>query len=205
MQELVLENPRHRARRAAPLVEFHPMKTRHSPARSFLKRRRFSTRADQRHHYPLHGFSVHRNPRISLREIFSGPTLAMGGGAVGASILSNFVVGKVGVHLPAINNGFGRAFYSLFIPIGGAVLLRKMAPNLARGMVIGGLANAFGQIVTTTNLLPAAAASPAAIAAPSAPPPSPAIPSGTAATSVYLSSHRGMGEYLAGPFAESAW
>lgn len=181
------------------------MKTRTHHRKSSLGRIRFSRRRDRRHRHALHGFSVHANPMhvASLRNIFAGPTLAMGGGAVGASVVSNFVIGKVGTHLPGINNGFGRAVYNLFIPVAGAWALKRVAPNVARGMVIGGLANAFGQIVTTTNLLPAGGGAPT----PSAPPAAPALPAApaTAATGLYLSGTRGMNEYLSSPFADSAW
>lgn len=189
MHELVLENPRRRS---------HRRSTRR------LGRIRYSRVADKRHTHKLTGFSVHENPRhlTDLRHIFAGPTLAMGGGAVAASVVSTFVIGKIGGHLPGINNGFGRAVYNLFIPVAGAWALKRVAPNVARGMVIGGLANAFGQIVTTTNLLPAGGGVPP-------PPPAPAAPSapaGTAATSMYLGARTGsVNEYLGSPFAESAW
>lgn len=147
MKELVLENP-HR--------------------RSSTKRKRYSSRRGGRHKYKFSGFSVMRNP-MSLGGVVTKETLTLGGGALIATILSNFVVGRWGAKLPGIQNGFGRVAYNILIPVAGAYLVKRFAnsPRLAQGMVIGGLANGIGQLVTSTNLLPvsAAPALPAAVQA----------------------------------------
>lgn len=198
MKELILENPptsrRSHRRRTASSMKHH--RSHH------LHRSRYSTRRDKRHHFRFGGFSVHRNP-AAMREVFSGQVLTMALGAVSASVVSNFAISKVGGYLPGINNGFGRAAYNLIIPVAGAWAASKLrATNLSRGLVIGGLANAFGQIITTSGILPPMGSTAAPAPALPAPPAAPALPaasSTTAATGMYL------GEYLHGPFPGSAW
>lgn len=90
----------------------------------------------------------------------------MGGGALAAALAANWTMARIGPHLPGINLPLARAGWNLVIPVLGAWAVKLMAPNVARGMIIGGIANAAGQFVIPTSL-PAVAPVPAPAAAPS--------------------------------------
>jgi hypothetical protein len=123
------------------------------------------------------------NP-ISIRSIATKETLAIAAGAVAASLASNLVVSKLNAFLPMVNTPLGRTGYNLLIPVAAAFVITRWAPNVAKGLVVGGLANAIGQGISATGLMPAAAV-----------PQAPAVqslPAGTQATGEYL------GEYLGG-------
>lgn len=200
MKELVLENPRRK-----------------------LKRKRFASAPDRSHRHRFSGYSVNRNPHMkrsrkhrrsrrhggssirmnpTLGGIFTRENLAIAGGAVGASLASNLVVAKANRFLPGVNTALGRTGYNVGIPILVALLVKKWAPNIAKGMIIGGLANGLGQIVTATNLLPAGGA---VAAAPSAP----QISNGTVAPAgeylgEYLGAYAGM-DTVSAAFSTDAW
>lgn len=201
MKELILENP--------------PRK---------LKRKRYATRKDNRHRFQFSGFSVNKNPmkrsrrsrsrrRHSRRSffgvrsnpamsgIFTRDNLAIAGGAVGASLVSNLVVSKANRFLPGVNTALGRTGYNVGIPILAAILVRKWAPNIAKGMIIGGLANGIGQIVTATNLLPTGGAIASAPSAPSLT--APVAPTGEY-LGEYLGAYAGM-DTVSAAFSTDAW
>ncbi len=74
-------------------------------------------------------------------------TLTIAGGAVGASFATNYVLAKFGTasaggfSLPYANNQYGRILYMVAIPVGAAMLVKKYSPNLAKGLILGGLSN----------------------------------------------------------------
>lgn len=195
MKELVLENPPRR-----------------------LKRKRFSTKRDPRHRFEFSGYSVNKNPMKHRRRhhrrrhssfslvrrnpAFAGiatkDNLALAGGALGASLVTNLVISRFNRFLPGVNTALGRIAYNVGVPVLAAMLTRRHVPNLAKGMIIGGLANGLGQVVTATNLIPAGSA---AASAPAALPSAPAAPVGE-----YLNEYLGAGmETVAGAFSTDAW
>ena len=74
----------------------------------------------------------------------SKDTLQIAGGAVVASIGTGMLLNKL-TFLPFINavapktRELARGAYSTLIPIGAAFLIRRKAPKIAEGLVIGGL------------------------------------------------------------------
>ena len=83
----------------------------------------------------------------SIKSVFSKPMLMKAGGAVGASLLTAIVTRKFAASLPGYStSSYGKALYTLGIPVVGAYLLRKKAPALAEGMVIGGLVMAINDL-----------------------------------------------------------
>lgn len=87
------------------------------------------------------------------------------GGAVGASLLTGFILNKWGASLPLANNKYGRILYTLGIPVAGAYLVRKKNRDLAEGLVIGGLVMTINTLMQGFRAaVPAAApAAPAAL------------------------------------------
>lgn len=191
-----------------------------NPPRRKLKRKRYSTTADRRHRFRFTGFSVNRNPHSmksrrrrrsrrrysfgvrsnpALSGIFTRDNLALAGGALGASLVSNLLVSRFNRFLPGVNTALGRTTYNVGLPIVTAIILRRWAPNVAKGMIIGGLANGLGQVVTATNLLPAGGAMAALPAAPT-------LTAPTAPTGEYLGEYLGQGmDTVAAAFATDAW
>jgi len=73
-------------------------------------------------------------------------TLTIAGGAVASGFLSGYILQKFGTaataggfSLPMASSPYGRIFYQLAIPFGGAYLVKKYSPNLAKGMMLGGV------------------------------------------------------------------
>jgi hypothetical protein len=140
---------------------------------------------------------------MNIKSVFNKDTLLIAGGAVGSSIASNLIIGRFGRFLPGIMSPFGRAAYNVALPIAVAMLLTRfrLSPNLAKGMVIGGVANGLGQLLTATRVLPAGTVVNAAPAAPALP----AAPA-TSATGEYLGEYLGGGmDALGAAFATDAW
>jgi len=126
---------------------------------------------------------------MNIKSVFAKDTLMIAAGAVSSSVVSNLVIGRFGRFLPGVNSPFGRAAYNVLLPVAGAIVLQKfrLVPMLAKGMVIGGIANGLGQLLTATRVLPAGTVVNATPALPPAP--------GVSAAGEYLG--RGaMGEYL---------
>lgn len=145
---------------------------------------------------------VRLNP-FGFRSIFAKDTLAIAGGAVGASLVTNYTVARLNNVLPMVNTPFGRVGYNVLIPVVGAMILNRWVPNVAKGFIIGGLANAIGQTVAATGVLPAAtipqAPSVQALPAPAAAP---------AATGEYLGEYLGreaLADAVGAAFATNAW
>lgn len=198
MKELILDNPRRRRR--------HRRIRRNEPNPA-MKHRRHHRRSHSRRHHRTARFAVRSslvklNP-FGLRGIFSKQTLAIAGGAVGASLVTNYAVGSaLNRFLPMVNTPFGRAGYNALIPIAGALLVRKWVPNVATGMIIGGLANGIGQLVAATGVLPAGAIpqAPAVTALPAA--------GAVAPTGEYLQEYLGresLADAVSAAFSTNAW
>ncbi len=81
------------------------------------------------------------------KSFISKENLAVAGGAIGGTILTNTIVAKAGSSLPLMtdSNGaptkYGAAIYQAVIPVGIAFAIRRRYPNLARGLLLGGLIN----------------------------------------------------------------
>lgn len=204
MKELILENPpgrRRRRSRKTKTAMSRKSASRKSASRksSTLRRRRYSTNRTRRHKVRFSGFSVRANP-FNLRGVFSSGNLAIAGGAVAATLVSNLAVAQLGRFLPMVNTPLGRGAYNVGIPVIAAMLTRRFAPNLATGMIIGGLANGIGQAITATGILPAASV------------PAPSLPAAatTQAANEYLGEYLGCSENryaeaVAGAFENDAW
>jgi len=73
------------------------------------------------------------------------PTLTIAAGAVGSGFLTGYLLNKFstatvgGFTLPLVNNTYGRILYQVGIPVAGAMLVKKYSPNLAKGMILGGV------------------------------------------------------------------
>lgn len=88
----------------------------------------------------------------SFRSALSKPLLAKAGGAVVASIGTGYIMGRFGSMLPMSSNPYVRAFYTLGIPVLGAWAIRRRAPHVAEGMVIGGLVMTINSLMTQFNI-----------------------------------------------------
>lgn len=182
-----------------------------SPTRTIMARksrkstrRRKASRRRKTHTYLVRGTASPIKLNGMLGSVFSKDNLTVAGGAVAATVITNYALGtNLAQKLPGNDNPYVRAGYMLLVPVLGGMLTKRFSPNLAKGMVIGGLANGIAQILT------AAKVGPAGIAAPTLTTTAPALASGTGE---YL------GEYLGayadgsdgeagsvGAFADSAW
>lgn len=208
MKELILENPPRRRRRRAAHHRRHSVMS-NPPAKKRGRGRPAKKRGTRAKSVVRR--SIRRRGRskkmTSFGHIFGRENLTIAGGAVAASLASNMVVARFGIHLPGVGSPIGRTLYNLVIPVAAAYFVRRVSPDVARGLVIGGTANALGQVLTFTRVLPSVtgAAQPSALpAAPAAPMP-PAAPAAPAATGEYLGEY--LGAYpnaLSGAFG-SAW
>lgn len=109
--------------------------------------------------------SIRRNPfrggkgfgLSSLKSVISKDNLTMAGGAVGASLLTQFVLARFGSKLPMAAPGAdgkapGQMLYTLGIPVVGALLVSKFSKPLAQGMLLGGLIDTI--TVAISNYVP---------------------------------------------------
>lgn len=87
----------------------------------------------------------------SIKSAFGKPMLMKAGGAIAASMGVGYILKNYGAKLPMASSKYGRVIYSLAIPIGAAMLLRKKAPDLAQGLVIGGLVMAVTELIRANN------------------------------------------------------
>ena len=75
----------------------------------------------------------------AFKETFSKQMLMTAGGAVAASFGTGYVLNIWGASVPLASNYFGKLIYVLGLPVVAAGLLRKKSPDLAQGLIIGGL------------------------------------------------------------------
>jgi hypothetical protein len=102
---------------------------------------RFGSAALRRN--PVSGNSI-----ISLfKNVVSKENLQIAGGIIGASVLNKAVIGKFGDKLPMSSTPLGNTLYQAAIPALTAVAVRRFAPKVAEGLVLGGL------VVAVNNLL----------------------------------------------------
>ena len=189
------------------------------------RRRKAHARRRKTHTYLVRGSATPIKLNGLVGSVFNKDNLMIAGGAVAASVVSNYALNsKMAEKLPMVTQPYARAAYLTLVPVIGGVLLRKVSPNIAKGMIIGGLVNGIAQLITASKMLPPGQAVPTLTA--TAP---------TATTGEYLGEYLGnyddsdgdyLGEYLgedssylgadfgsddgmgieaAGSFADSAW
>lgn len=85
--------------------------------------------------------SIRRNPDIlgMFKSVVSKDNLQIAGGVIGASVLNKFVIGRFGASLPMASTPLVNTLYQAAIPAVAAVAVRKFAPRVAEGLVLGGL------------------------------------------------------------------
>lgn len=93
------------------------------------------------------GRRVGGNITSQLKSIISKDNLQIVGGAIGASALNNLVLSRFANSLPMYNSVFGKAAYSVLAPFVLSIAVRKMAPKVADGLVIGGLLSGATQLM----------------------------------------------------------
>lgn len=69
------------------------------------------------------------------------------GGAVGAGLLTTYVVNRFSTNLPGAATPVGSIAYKLLIPFVGAYLVKRVNKDLAEGMIIGGAVLAINQAI----------------------------------------------------------
>jgi hypothetical protein len=183
--------------------------------RKSSRRRKAHSRRRKTHTSLVRGSATPIKLNGLIGGIFSKDNLMIAGGAVAASVVSNYALNSTyATKLPMVTQPYARAAYLTLVPVIGGVLLRKVSPNIAKGMIIGGLVNGIAQLITATKLLP-----PGQTVATQT-----ATAGTTAGTSAYLGEYLGqdssyLGEYLGddfeeasnmniestGSFADSAW
>lgn len=83
----------------------------------------------------------------TFKSAFSKPMLMKVAGAIGASMGVGYIFKNYGAKLPMANSKYGRVGYSLALPIAAAFLVRKKAPAVAEGLVIGALVMAVTEVI----------------------------------------------------------
>lgn len=156
-------SPRRKAaRKASPARAIHrkrPMRRRRHAARrrsggGAFRPRKITVLANPRRRrsgrrgYRRNPFGGMKGALGSVTGIFSKENLAMVAGGVGATIVVAQVTGRWGEKLPLWKksdgglNPVGVALYDIALPVAAAALVRKYAPNVAKGLVLGGLISA---------------------------------------------------------------
>jgi hypothetical protein len=184
--------------------------------KSTRRRRKAHSRRRKTHTYLVRGSATPIKLNGLVGSIFSKDNLMIAGGAVAGTIVSNYVLNNktVAEKLPKVGEPYFRAAYLTLVPVVGGVLLRKVSPGIAKGMIIGGLVNGIAQLITASKIMIPGQAAPTLTVSPST-------------TGEYLGEYLGgydsddsyLGEYLGadfasdddmniestGTFADSAW
>jgi hypothetical protein len=168
-----------------------------------MKTRKSSRRRRKTRTYLVRGTASPIKLNGMIGTVFSRENLTIAGGAVAATVLTNYALGSgVAQRLPGVTNPYARSGYMLVAPILGALVVRRFSGNLAKGLVIGGLANGIAQLLTAANVGPSGIAAPTLTAR---------LP-GTAAANEYLGEYLGAGDLTGsedpgavGAFSDSAW
>lgn len=93
--------------------------------------------------------------------LVSKSDLMVAAGAVGGGIVSSQIISRFGSILPGMTNPWVAMIYRAGLPIAGAYVVKKYSPDLAKGMVIGGVVTALNDVLSMV-LTPA---NPAAVGA----------------------------------------
>lgn len=76
----------------------------------------------------------------------------LGAGVVGSTVVTTWVLQNYGAKLPGITNTWGRVAYQVGIPVAGAYLLKRVSPQLAKGMLVGGIAAGIISLMQTAQV-----------------------------------------------------
>lgn len=108
---------------------------------------------------------VSRGLMGDIKQLMDKQTLTVAGGAVASGLLSGYVLSKFGgaqaagaFSLPGSQNKYGVIAYQLLIPVGGAFLVKRFSPNLAKGFLLGGVIAAMQSILAIAMPTPGATA-----------------------------------------------
>jgi hypothetical protein len=154
-----------RARKSTRRVSRKSSKSRTSTARKHTNkmarksRRKASRKVSRRrkaHTYLIRskGSPIKLNGMIG--SVFNKENLTVAGGAVAATVITNIALGSsFASKLPGVGSPYTRALYNVMLPALGAFAVKKFSPSLAKGLVIGGLANGVAQLVTASGVGPA--------------------------------------------------
>lgn len=76
-----------------------------------------------------------------VKSVFSKENLTVAAGGVASTVLTNFILSKASLPVPADANAAKavRVAYAVGIPVVGAMVTKRFSPSLAKGMLIGGL------------------------------------------------------------------
>lgn len=175
--------------------------------KSTRRRRKAHSRRRKTHTYLVRGSATPIKLNGLVGSIFSKDNLMIAGGAVAGTIVSNYVLNNkmVAEKLPKVGDPYVRAGYLTLVPVLGGVLLRKVSPGIAKGMIIGGLVNGIAQLITATKIMTPGQAAPTLSVTPDA-------GTTTTATGEYLGEYLGgyggdssyLGEYLGADFEEAS-
>lgn len=172
----------HRRRRSAPVARRRKVSRRRRSGGSNFRARKITVLTNPRRR------RSHRRARCNpfggsakgilgqVTGVFSKDNLAILAGGIGASVVVAQVTGRFGDKLPfyrktdGTQSPAGIVLYDLGLPIIAAMLARKYAPNVAKGIIFGGLFKAATdalQLFAPTTYVqlysPAAATSPASM------------------------------------------
>ncbi|MDE2105990.1 MAG: hypothetical protein KGL39_52695 [Patescibacteria group bacterium] len=88
----------------------------------------------------------------SFKSALGKPMLVKAGGAVLASFGTGYIMNRWGASLPLASNKWGKLVYTFGLPVIGAYLIRRKSPNLAEGLVIGGLVMSINSLMQSFNI-----------------------------------------------------
>lgn len=76
-----------------------------------------------------------------VKSVFSKENLTVAAGGVASTVLTNFILARASLPVPADANAAKavRVAYAVGIPVVGAMVTKRFSPSLAKGMLIGGL------------------------------------------------------------------
>jgi hypothetical protein len=129
-------------------------------------------------------------------SVFNKENLTIASGAVVGSVATNYALGMIGDRMGA-QSPYGRAAYQVALPVVAAMLVKRFSPNMAKGLVIGGLAAGIGQLVTASGLAPAGVTAPIQTAT---------LPASSGGVREYLGEYVGGSSEMSSPDAfTNAW
>jgi len=126
---------------SAPRPASRPARS--SPSRAVSVYRPRSVRRSARHSSA--GSFGGSNP---LKNLTSKDTLKVAGGAVGAGLVSEYVLAKWGDKLPgAQSSQYGQTLYRVAVPLGVAYFVRRWDRRVADGFIVGAAVLAINDII----------------------------------------------------------
>lgn len=130
-------------------------KTRTVVVRAPRRRSRSVRRAVRRHVRARRRTMSGLRGSIRLGSLIRKENLMLAGGVIGSTIVTRFVMNRVGGMLPGATHPLGQAAYTLGVSFVAAKLAEKVSKPLAEGILIGGLVTVVNSVMSM--VLPAAA------------------------------------------------